>query len=74
LVSKVTEKTGLSPEQAKTAVDAVLGFLKARLPAPLASGLDSLIGGGEASGGESSGEGLASNASAALGNLFGKNT
>jgi Bacterial nucleoid DNA-binding protein len=39
LLSRVTERTGLSPEQAKSAVETVLGFLKEKLPAPLATGL-----------------------------------
>ena len=72
LLNRVTERTGLSPEQARAAVEAALGFLKERLPAPLASHLDSLIGGGESSGEAAGGEGLASAASAMLGNLFGK--
>ena len=73
LIQVVSTKTGLSLDQAKTAVDAVLGFLKTRLPAPLASGLDSLAGEGT-SGVEGSGEGLANQASAALGNLFRKDS
>ena len=32
LISKVTEKTSLPPEQAKSAAESVLDFLKARLP------------------------------------------
>ena len=71
LINRVTEKTGLSPDQAQAAVNTVLGFLKEKLPAPLASGLDSLVGGAEGSG-EAGNEGLASKASAVLGNLFGK--
>jgi hypothetical protein len=66
LLNRVTQKTGLSPDQAKAAVDSVLGFLKAKLPAPLASSLEGLVGGG------GQGEGLASKASAALGGLFHK--
>jgi hypothetical protein len=50
LLNRVTETTGLSPDQAKSAVESVLGFLKEKLPAPLASHLDSLVGGGESSG------------------------
>jgi len=67
LINRVTEKTGLSPDQSKAAVESVIGFLKEKLPAPLASGLDSLIGGAEGSN-----EGLASKATSALGSLFGK--
>lgn len=67
LINKVAEKTGLSPDQAKAAVESVIGFLKEKLPVPLASELDSLLGASEGSGNE----GLASAASAVLGNLFG---
>ena len=44
LVKLVAEKTGISQEQAKIAVNLVLGALKERLPAPVASQLESLIG------------------------------
>jgi hypothetical protein len=65
LVNEVAQKTGLSPDQAKAAVDAALNFLKARLPAPLAGGLESLIAGG-------SNESLTSEVGEVLGDLFGK--
>ena len=39
--NRVTEKTGLSQDQANVAVESVIGFLKEKLPAPIASGLDS---------------------------------
>jgi nucleoid DNA-binding protein len=32
LIHKVAEKTGLSPEQAKSAAEAVIAFLKEKLP------------------------------------------
>jgi hypothetical protein len=80
LISAVSTRTGLSQDQARSAVDAVLGLLKSRLPAPLASRLDGLVGGSagasaDSSGGETSSTesgGLASEATAMLGNLFGK--
>jgi hypothetical protein len=81
LISAVSTRTGLSQDQARSAVDAVLGLLKSRLPGPLASHLDGLVGGSasaaaaEGSGGEASGTeggGLASEATAMLGNLFGQ--
>jgi hypothetical protein len=74
LLNQVTERTGLSPDQAKAAVDVVLGFLKARLPAPLAGNLDSLVGGGEnvaaPAEDETGGGGLAGKATSMLGNLL----
>lgn len=39
LVKQITARTGSSEAQAQTAVDTVLGFLKTRLPAPLAGQL-----------------------------------
>ncbi len=65
LVNEVAQKTGLSPDQARSAVDAALNFLKSRLPAPLASGLESLIAGGGT-------ESLTTEVSEVLGGLFGK--
>jgi hypothetical protein len=42
----VSEKTGLSDERAKVAIDTVIGFLKDRLPAPVAGQTDAILGGG----------------------------
>ncbi len=71
LINEVSAKTGLSPDQARSAITAVLGFLKERLPAPLAGGLDSLLAGG-GSGTAVGGENLVSEAESMLGGLFGK--
>ncbi len=49
LVQLVQEKTGLSQEMAQKVVDTVRGYLKTKLPEPMASGLDSLLGGGAGS-------------------------
>ena len=46
IVKQVAAKTGISEEQAKTAVTTVLGFLKNKLPAPIAGQIDGVIGGG----------------------------
>lgn len=46
LINMVAQRTGLAPEKAKTAVDTVVGFLKDKLPAPLAGQIDSALGGG----------------------------
>jgi hypothetical protein len=43
LVNVVSEKTGLPKEQAKQAAEAVLAFLKERLPAPIAAQLDGVM-------------------------------
>jgi hypothetical protein len=45
IIKLVSEKAGISQEQAKTAVTTVMGFLKDKLPAPLAGQLEGLLGG-----------------------------
>lgn len=50
LAQLVASKTGISTEQARTAVSTVLGFLKERLPAPIAGQIDGLLGGSGPSG------------------------
>lgn len=49
LVKLVSQKTGLSPAMAKTAVQTVVGYLKDKLPAPVAGQIEALLEGGEAS-------------------------
>lgn len=44
LIKLVADKTGIPADTATTAVTTVIGFLKDKLPAPLASQLDGLIG------------------------------
>jgi hypothetical protein len=51
LVKLVSEKAGIPEESARMAVETVLGFLKERLPAPIAGQIDGLIAGGGAAGG-----------------------
>ena len=48
LVQLLQQKTGMSQDMAQKAVDTVTGYLKTKLPEPMASGLDSLLGGGSA--------------------------
>ena len=79
LIDAVCAKTGLGQDQARGAVETVLGLLKSRLPASLAAGLDNLVGetpgtdtgsNSEEAGGE--GGGLLREASSLLGNLYQK--
>jgi hypothetical protein len=51
LVKLVTEKTGLSEEMARTVIDTVIGFLKQKLPAPVAGQIDGLLEGTSSTGG-----------------------
>jgi len=46
LIKQVTAKTGISEAQARSAVNTVLDFVKARLPAPIAGQVDNVVGGG----------------------------
>jgi len=51
LVKLVAQKTGLSEEMAKTAVEIVINFLKEKLPAPIAGQIDNVLSeGGTAQG------------------------
>jgi hypothetical protein len=43
LVKLVVQKTGISEQQAQTAVDTVIGYLKDILPDPIAGQIDGLI-------------------------------
>jgi hypothetical protein len=45
LVKLVSQKAGISEAQAKTAVETVIGFLKQKLPAPLAGQIDAVLAG-----------------------------
>jgi hypothetical protein len=45
LVRLVSQKTGLAEDKARDAVMTVLGFLKDRLPAPIAGQLDGILSG-----------------------------
>ncbi len=62
LVQMVTQKTGISEDKARQAVDVVLQHLKSRLPGPIASHLNQFTGGGG---------GAESQASNMLGGMFG---
>ena len=66
LVRQVAQKTGIAEEQARTAVTTVIGFLKDRLPAPIAGQLDSVVAGGAGAVG-----GIADKAGDVLGGLGG---
>jgi hypothetical protein len=50
LINVIVQKTGISQENAQKAVQVTLGFLKTKLPAPLAGQLDSVLSTGTSSG------------------------
>ncbi|MBA3241233.1 MAG: DUF2267 domain-containing protein [Acidobacteria bacterium] len=66
LIKQVTERAGISEAQARSAVETVMGFLKDRLPAPIAGQVDGLIGGASGAIG-----GIANTAGDVLGGLGG---
>ena len=55
LIKQITERTGISEEQARTAVQTVLGYLQNNLPAGISDQLGGLLGGGAGGGGNPSG-------------------
>lgn len=60
LIKMVSNKAGISEAQAKQAVETVLGFLKDKLPPPVASQIDAAL------------KGDLGGMGGALGGLFGK--
>ncbi len=66
LIKQVVERTGISESQAQTAVTTVLGFLKNRLPEPIAGQLDGFLGGAAGTAG-----GLAGGLGGAAGDVLG---
>jgi uncharacterized protein (DUF2267 family) len=44
LIKQVAAKTGIGEDKARTAVETVVNFLKAKLPAPIAAHLDTALG------------------------------
>jgi nucleoid DNA-binding protein len=50
LINIIVQKTGISQENAQKSVQVMLGFLKTKLPAPLAGQLDSFLNAGTSTG------------------------
>lgn len=71
LIKQVVERTGISEQQARGAVETVLGFIKGRLPEPLAGQLDGLVGG--ATGAAGGIAGAAGDVLGGLGSMLGGN-
>lgn len=65
IIQRLMTKTGLPEDKAGAAVDAVLGFLKEKLPAPIAAQIDGLLTGGAGV------TGTLGDAAAGLGGMFG---
>ena len=69
LIRQVTERAGISEEQARTAVNTVLGYVRNNLPAGLSDQLGGLLGGGAGAGGNVAGG--AGDLLGGLGGMFG---
>lgn len=65
IVKIVSEKTGLNAEMAKMAVTTVVGYLKGKLPEPLASQVDGILEG------KTGTEDIAGSVMKGLGGMFG---
>jgi len=63
LVNQIAERAGIPHDKALIAAQVVVGFLKDRLPGPIASQIDNALGG------QSNGGGIADQAQQALGGL-----
>jgi uncharacterized protein (DUF2267 family) len=69
VVQMVAEKTGLSPDMARQAVTTVLGFLKDKLPGPVAAQVENALNNQAPT---DQGSGIVDKAKDALGGLFGQ--
>lgn len=45
LIKQLTQNAGITEKQAAQAVETVVGYLKERVPAPLAGSIDGVLGG-----------------------------
>jgi hypothetical protein len=68
LIQQITAKTGISEDQARQAIDMAMGFVKEKLPEPIASQLDGFLGGG---GGDEGGGGMMGMVQDQLGGMMG---
>ncbi|MCY1062051.1 MULTISPECIES: hypothetical protein [Nannocystis] len=68
LIQQIVSKTGISESNARSAIETVANFLKAKLPAPLAGQVDAALG----SAGGAIGNVDLGSISSGLGGLFGK--
>lgn len=66
LIQQLSQRVGIPPDKAETAINTVVGYLKERLPGPVGSQLDKLVSGEEGQGS------VLSQAAQSLGAMFGK--
>ena len=68
LIRLVSQRAGIAEESARTAVETVVGFIKEKLPAPIAGQVDSVLSNEQVTG--KAGD-IADGISGQLGGLFG---
>lgn len=71
LIKRIVEKTGLPEDKAKGAADAAIGFLKEKLPAPIAGQIDSAIGTNAVADGADKASGAVSGVTGKIGGMLG---
>ncbi len=74
LIKQITDKVGINADQAKGAIQTVMGFIGDKLPSPIASQVNKLLGADDdnGDGGDGDGDGgLMDKAKDALGGLLG---
>jgi len=47
LIKSIIDKTGIPADKARSAAETVIGYIKNKLPAPIAGQIDNVIGGGK---------------------------
>lgn len=74
LIKRIVEKTGLPEDKAKGAAEAAIGFLKEKLPAPVAGQIDNALGAGSsaASAAADKASDAVSGVTGKVGGMFGK--
>ena len=70
LIKQITEKTGISMDQAKGAIEQVMNFIGDKLPGPIADQVKGFLEGGEGGDGGGAGD-LMGKAKDALGGFLG---
>jgi hypothetical protein len=71
LINLVVQKTGISQDDARKAVEVIVNELKSRLPAPIASHVDAFIAGGMSGGANTLASEAGEMLKGKLGGLFG---
>lgn len=71
LVQKISEKAGISEEQARTAIRGVMDHLGDKLPAPIAAQVEKYLEGGDGGADADDGGGLMGKVTGGLGGMLG---